>query len=169
MIIQLLSKIFKNTIYIKFSSEKIQLRYVEKMEVLNDEPIIAIKNNGKRKIVAAVGAASRKEQSKDPSNVTLHNAFKHPRTFVSNFEIAEATLRYFICKLVQRKMFVTPLVIFHPTENIEGGVTQIERRGLEELGASIGARKTYVWIGKTLTDNELLDEKFLKQAEDRNK
>lgn len=165
MITQILSKIFRNTIYIKFSSEQIQLQYVEKQEVLKDEPLIAIKKKGSKNIVVAVGKASKREHSKDPANVEIHNAFKHPRTFVSNFEIAEATLRYFVYKLVKRKMFITPLVIFHPTENIEGGVTQIERRGLIELGASIGARKTYIWTGRTLTDKELLDEDYLKQAE----
>lgn len=168
MIPSFLSKIFRNTIYIKFSSEHIQLRYVETMKVLNDVPIIAIKKKGNKKIVAAVGKTSENARSKNPANVILHNAFKHPRTFVNDFEIAGATLRYFVCKLVQRKMFVTPIVIFHPTENIEGGVTQIERRGLIELGRCIGARKSYIWTGRTLTDKELLDESFLKLYESNN-
>lgn len=164
MIVPLITKAFNNTIYIQFSSKQILLRYVEKRETLSDEPIIALKTDRKRKKVVAVGKEAQQEQSKDPSNITIHNAFKHPRTFLDNFEIAEATLRYFIYKLVQRKMFVTPLIIFHPTENIEGGVTQIEHRGLVELGASIGARKTYIWTGRTLSDEELVDATFLERS-----
>ena len=158
----IISKCFKNTIYIQFSSKKIDLRYVEKKKILTDEPIIAIRKNKKKKKIVAVGAESKKEQSKDPTHVKIHNAFKHPRTFINNFEIAEATLRFFITELVQRKMFVTPFIIFHPTEKIEGGVTQIEQRGLSEIGAAIGARKTYIWTGRTLTDKELLDKSFIK-------
>ncbi len=165
MISHLLGLIFKNTIYIKFSSKIISLRYVEKQRTIEEEPIIAIKNDKKRKrVVVAVGRDSKKVQLEDPVNVTILNAFKHPRTFLSNFEIAEATLRYFVCKIIQRNLLVTPIVIFHPTENIEGGLTQIERRGLQELGASIGARETFIWTGRSLTDDELTDKKFLKKT-----
>lgn len=168
MIVKFIKKIFQNTIYIKFSSEKIHIRYVEKKETIDDEPVIAVKRDEKGDKVVAVGREARDEKNKDPAEIKLYNAFKHPRAFVGNFEIAEATLRYFIHKLVPRRAFVAPLVIFHPTENIEGGVTQIERRGLVELGNSVGGRGIYVWTGRTLTDRELLDETFLK-TEDRRK
>ena len=157
--------IFKNTLYIKFSSKNISIRYVEKQTTIEEEPIIAIRNEIKSKKIIAVGIDSKRAQFKDPVNVTIHNAFKHPRTFLSNFEIAEATLRYFVYKIVQRNFLVKPIIIFHPTENIEGGVTQIERRGLRELGISVGARETYVWTGRLLTDGELTDKHFLKMIE----
>lgn len=165
MISHLTGLIFKNTIYIKFSSKVISVRYVEKQRTIEEQPVIAIKNSKKRKVVVAVGRDSKKAFLEDPVNITIHNAFKHPRTFLWNFEIAESTLRHFVCKAVQRKILVTPVVIFHPTENIEGGVTQIERRGLQELGASIGARETFIWTGRTLTDTELSDKNFLKRTE----
>lgn len=168
MTLKFIRKIFQNTIYIKFSSEKIHIRYVEKKETIDDEPVIAIKRDEKGDKVVAVGKEAREEKNKNPDDIKLYNAFKHPRTFVGSFEIAEAILRYFICKLIPRRMCVAPLVIFHPTENIEGGVTQIERRGLVELGSSIGGRRVYVWTGRNLTDRELLDETFLK-TEDRKK
>lgn len=165
MINHLSGLLFNTTIYIKFSSKVISLRYVEKQKTIEQEPVIAIHNGKKRKTIVAVGKESRKIQQENPVNVTPHNAFKHPRTFLWNFELAEATLRYFVFKILQRKLLVKPLLIFHPTENIEGGVTQIEYTGLKELGASIGARKTYIWTGRSLTDSKLTDKKFLSTIE----
>lgn len=164
MISHLLGLNIKITIYIRFSSENIYIRYVEKQKTIEGEPLVAIKNGKKRNKVVAIGRDSIKAQFQDPVNVTIHNPFQHPRTFLSNFEIAEATLRHFVCKIFERKILVPPIVIFHPTENIEGGVTQIEFRALYELGVSIGAKETLVWTGRSLTDNELNDINFLKKT-----
>ncbi len=164
MIIDFLFNIFsKNTIYIKFSSNSIHIRYAERNRIIEEKPIIAIRKIKNKHIVVAVGKDSERAQAKDPSRVQVYNAFKHPRTFLSNYEFAEATLRYFICKIVHRKMLVRPIIIFHPTEKLDGGITQIEFRGLMELGTSIGGRKILVWKGHTLTHNELLDTSFLEK------
>ena len=94
MIVDFLFSIFgENTIYIKFSSELIHIRYAEKNRIIEEKPIIAVSKAKNRHIVVAVGKECDRAQSKDPSKIQVYNAFKHPRTFLSNFEFAEATLR----------------------------------------------------------------------------
>ena len=164
MIVDFLFSIFgENTIYIKFSSELIHIRYAEKNRIIEEKPIIAVSKAKNRHIVVAVGKECDRAQSKDPSKIQVYNAFKHPRTFLSNFEFAEATLRYFINKIIQRKILIRPVIVLHPTEKLDGGITQIEFRGLMELGTSIGGKKVFIWKGHTLTNRELLDASFLKK------
>ena len=164
MIVDFLFSIFgKNTIYLKFSSELIHIRYAEKNKIIEEKPIIAISKSKNRHKVVAVGKESDRARSKDPLKIQTYNAFKHPRTFLSNFEFAEATLRYFITKIVSRKLLVRPIVVLHPTENLEGGITQVEFRALMELGTCVGGRKIYVWQGHTLTNRELLDPSYLEK------
>ena len=45
-------------------------------------------------------------------------------------------------------------VLMHPLERLEGGLTPIESRCLEELGAGCGAGKVRVWTGARLGDSE---------------
>jgi rod shape-determining protein MreB len=163
MIDFLISIFFNHTVYIKISSSKLFARYVEKNRFIEERPLLAIKKgkNGKNRVVG-FGKDATIAKSKDHKTITVHNAFSHPRTFVSNFEVAEATLRQLIYLVVQRRFIVRPIVILHPLEKLEGGITQIEFRGLMELGESIGCRKVYIWTGATLADNDLLDKTFLE-------
>lgn len=163
MISFLLNLFFHNTIYIRFSAKNIFIRFVEKNRILQDQPIIAIEPDKKGKKVVAVGKEVSKVQQKNHPGISVHNAFEHPRTFVWEFELAEATLRYYIYKIVQRKILIFPTIILHPIEKTEGGITQIERRGLFELGSSIGGKEVYIWTGRNLSDLELTDRDFLKK------
>jgi len=152
------------TIYIRFSPQLIHIHYAEKNQTIEEKPIIALCDNKKKKRqVVAVGNESAKIQAQDPAKIQIYNAFKHPRTFLSHFELAEATLRYFICKIGSRKIMLRPIIILHPTENLQGGITQIEYKALIELGVSIGGRQVFVWTGRPLTNKELLDTAFLKK------
>lgn len=163
MIDYLFNIFFKSTVYIRFSSSLIHVRLVEKNRTIEEKPLIAIsRKNGKYR-VAGVGKEADIVKSKDPSSVTIHNAFNHPRTFVSNIDVAEATLRQFVYLVIQRKVMVRPLIILHPLEKIDGGITHIELKGLLDLGLSIGGRKVYVWTGRNLKDIELLNSEFLER------
>lgn len=164
MIDFLISIFFNHTVYIKMSSSNLYVRYVEKNRFIEERPFLAIKKGkNRKKRVVGFGNDATIAKSKDPETITVHNAFSHPRTFVSDFEVAEATLRQLLYLVVQRRIIVRPIVVLHPLEKLEGGITQIEFRGLMELGASIGGRKVYIWTGATLVDNDLLDKTFLEK------
>lgn len=63
-----------------------------------------------------------------------------------------------IKKVQEGKWFFTsPVIIIHPMEMIDGGLSQIEERALMELASGAGARKVVVWVGHELSDQEVIN------------
>lgn len=150
-------KLFRNTIYIRLKASKISLLHVESESELNLIPEIAIETSayGRSRILAVGNEASAAKTGK--SNVRIANGFKHPRTLIADFTIAELTLKYCLNLLTKKSLFfLSPLVIIQPLEMDEGGYTQVELRAFEELCNRIGTRKTYVRVGAELTKDDLL-------------
>jgi rod shape-determining protein MreB len=92
------------------------------------------------------------------------NPFKHPRTLVSDFTVAEVVLKQFVKKASQASrggiFRFAPIIVFHPLVNPEGGFTQIETRAMHELMIASGARKSIIWMGRELSKQELISQKF---------
>jgi len=59
---------------------------------------------------------------------------------ISDFEVTEAMLSYFIRKVHNRKAFVRPRIIVA----VPFGITQVEKRAVKESAASAGAREVYL-------------------------
>jgi rod shape-determining protein MreB len=59
---------------------------------------------------------------------------------ISDFEVTEAMLSYFIRKVHNRKAFVRPRIIVA----VPFGITQVEKRAVRESAASAGAREVYL-------------------------
>lgn len=156
------SRFFNNTLYIKIKSDWLSVRFVEQNRTFEDKPLVALGADRKgKRIVVAVGSGAASAHSPSGGSVTIHNGFDHPRTCIRDFEIAEATLRYFISQaLSETTLLVKPVVIMHPLEKTDGGLTQIEHRALYELAESAGARKAYVWTGRVLDLQELTTRQF---------
>lgn len=89
------------------------------------------------------------------------NPFAHPRSLVSDFTVAEQLLKAAVRKMTGKGIFsVAPRIVMHPLGDPEGGFTQIERRAIREMGLGAGASKVVVWVGRNLTDAELLSETY---------
>jgi len=90
--------------------------------------------------------------------VTAVEPFTTKRLLVGEFTIAEKYLREAIKKVHQWKWFpASPVVIIHPMEMIDGGLSQVEERALIELATGAGARKVVLWIGHELSDQEVVN------------
>lgn len=165
MIIKNLLKILGNsTIYVKFSSTSIYVQHVENKTVIEEKPLAAIQKVHNKEKITAVGSDALKVQAEDSQNTHIQNVFeKHPRAVLSNFELAAAAISYFVQKILPKNTLLRPVIILHPTEKLDGGISQLELKALTELGIQIGARKVYVWQGHTLTTRQLLDSLFLEQ------
>lgn len=50
---------------------------------------------------------------------------------------------------------LTTRVVVHPLERIDGGLTQVEERLLQELAIGAGASRAIVWQGAPLSDGEV--------------
>lgn len=93
----LINLLGNNTIYVQFSSQFISVQHIENNLIFEERPIVATKKVKNKKRIVAVGVEALQVQNKDSANIQLKNGFeKHPRTVISNFELAVATLNYFI-------------------------------------------------------------------------
>lgn len=82
--------------------------------------------------------------------------FSHPRTVIGDFAVAEKALRDGMKEAWPSRLLAPrPQVIMHPREVIEGGLTMIEERALQELALGAGARQASVWVGAELTKEEV--------------
>jgi rod shape-determining protein MreB len=125
---------------------------------VTEPPFAAISREPKKRLLG-VGEAARVAAATQPAD--LVNPFKHPRSLLSDFTVAEVIIKGFVKKLFDGRLFVgSPIVVLHPRVNPEGGFTQIEIRALRELAIGAGASKAFVWHGRDLTDDELLSLKF---------
>lgn len=74
--------------------------------------------------------------------------FSSPRMVLADFTGTQFLLRQGIRKV--RSSFLSPNIVLHPMELIEGGITQVEHRALRELGHGIGGRRVAIWEGDVL-------------------
>ena len=158
-------RFFKHTIYIRFKSDWIHMVYVETGNFVEDTPFIVVEKNaqGKGKVIA-VGKDAEQSEAVKQDNCKLFNGFDHPRSCVNDFALAGAVLRNMLAQVMKRRTFVKPIVVLHPLEKTDGGITDLEKRGLLELAESIGSRKTFVWVGRKLTDHELRTLSFVDMS-----
>lgn len=102
----------------------------------------------KNKLVIQIPAEGR--------TVVKEGPFSHPRMVIGDFAVAEALLQAGVKEIWPRRLLQTrPELIFHPREIIEGGLTTIEERVLQELGLGAGAMQVKTWVGPELTQDEV--------------
>lgn len=135
--------------YVRIRRDRLTIRDVRGGGYFDDEPLVALTQDDPPKI-EAIGAIAR-----TTSSITI-NPFDHPRVFVADFLVAERVLNHAFRVVAGGRPFrVAPIAVVHVTEDLEGGLSPIETRAIHELFDNVGARKTYFWDGRELTDDEL--------------
>ncbi len=81
--------------------------------------------------------------------------FSHPRMLVGNFTMAQECLKSALSEARGSGFALTTQVLIHPLEKLEGGLTQVEERLLQELALGARASKAVVWVGAPLGDAEV--------------
>lgn len=148
----------RNILYIKIRESRLIVKSVKTGKVAVDEPILAMATNGKRRVLA-VGARARKLEGRDTAVIV--NGFSHTRSIIDDPQVAQKTLDYFVRHVhAQRPMRLRPLAVVHPLERVEGGLTQLEARTLQDLALRAGAKRACVWVGQELPDDEILANKY---------
>ncbi len=106
--------------------------------VINEPSVVAI--NQKTKEVLAIGEDARKMVGRTPAHIVAVKPLVDG--VVSDFEVTEQMLKYFISKVHQEKFsfFPRPRVLV----GIPYGVTEVERRAVEEAAINAGAREVYL-------------------------
>lgn len=81
--------------------------------------------------------------------------FSTNRLLIGQFTVAEELLKKAFAHF--SKSLVSPKVVMHPLEMIDETLSEVEEKVLREVALSAGARDVKLWIGKELTDHELLN------------
>ena len=160
--VPIIGKLFEYTLYIKFSNELVSINSVERKVIVEEKPLITVKTNnrGKRK-VEKEGADAGTILQKDYSKIEIINPFDHPRCCISDADLAEVILRRLMRKAFKKSVsLVRPIVIAHPLQNINGGLSSFEISGLKNIFQTLGARETYIWIGAPLHYEQLINYNF---------
>ncbi len=87
--------------------------------------------------VHAVGAEAERMIGRTPSNISATRPLRHG--VIADFEVTEEMLRYFIRKVIDRRMAHPRLIVCAPS-----GVTEVEKRAVEEASLAAGARRVHL-------------------------
>jgi len=106
--------------------------------VINEPSVVAV--NEKTGRVVAVGNTAKKMLGRTPSHITAVRPLVDG--VVSNFEVTEEMLSYFIRKAEQgsKNTFLRPLVVV----GVPYGITNVERRAVIDATKSAGASNVYI-------------------------
>ncbi len=106
--------------------------------VINEPSVVAV--NQKTGQVVAIGTAAKKMVGRTPGHISAIRPLVEG--IISDFEVTEEMLRYFIAKVHDGPMSVFPrprVVIGIPSE-----VTEVERRAVEDAAKNAGAREVFL-------------------------
>ena len=116
------------------------LVYVRGKGIISNEPSWVAVDSNHRDYVLAVGAEAKEMVGKTPPNIVAIRPLRDG--VISEFDITEAMLRYFI-KQAHRQVFMPfprPRVVI----GIPSGVTEVEKRAVHDAALEAGAREAYL-------------------------
>lgn len=114
------------------------LVYVKGKDIVIREPsVVAIQTNTKQ--VLAVGEEAKKMIGRTPGNIVAIRPLRDG--VIADFDITQNMLKYFIRRATQkrRSLFQPRVVVCVPS-----GVTEVEKRAVEEAAIHAGARDAYL-------------------------
>jgi rod shape-determining protein MreB and related proteins len=104
--------------------------------VLNEPSVVAVKA-GTNQVLAA-GRKAKEMLGKTPESIVASRPLRDG--VIADFELAESMLRYFIRAVHDnRRAMVSPRMII----GVPSGITQVERRAVEDSAKQAGAREVY--------------------------
>ncbi|MBD3272830.1 MreB/Mrl family cell shape determining protein [Candidatus Dependentiae bacterium] len=111
--------------------------YVRNQGVVLDQPsVVAVKSSTNE--VLAAGNKAKKMLGKTPESIVASRPVRDG--VIANFELTESMLRYFISEVHNnRKTLVRPRMII----GVPSGITQVEKRAVEDSAREAGARDVY--------------------------
>ena len=111
------------------------LVYVKKKGIVLREPSVVALNNDTGQVLA-VGEEAKQMIGRTPGNISAIRPLRDG--VIANFDITETMLRYFIDKVIGRRLLFRPRIMIC----VPSGVTSVERRAVQEAAEQAGARRT---------------------------
>lgn len=106
--------------------------------VLREPSVVAIEENSNK--LLAVGEEARKMIGRTPGSITAKRPLREG--VISDYDVTERMLKYFINKVCGNRLFN----LFKPRIMVcvPSGVTEVEKRAVEDAAYQAGAKKTYL-------------------------
>lgn len=104
--------------------------------VLREPAMVAIDRNTRN--ILAVGEDAKRMQGRTPSNIITVRPLRDGS--IGDFDIIERMLRYFMNRVVGKRLFFRPKAIV----TVPSGVTEVEKRSVIDAMLDAGARRTQV-------------------------
>ncbi len=104
--------------------------------VIREPSVVAIQTNTKE--VLAVGEDAKKMIGRTPGNIVAIRPLKDG--VIADFDVTQNMLKYFIKKAMQTKSLFQPRVVIC----VPSGVTEVEKRAVEEAAVHAGAREAFL-------------------------
>lgn len=105
--------------------------------VLNEPSVVAIKSEGGRDRVLAVGDEAKLMLGRTPSGIQAIRPLRDG--VIADFHVAEQMIKHFIQK-VHNRSFASPQIVVC----VPSGSTAVERKAIQESAEQAGARKVYL-------------------------
>lgn len=131
-----LFSIFSNDMAIDLGTANTVVYARNKGILLNEPSVVAVKANTDH--VLAAGKSAKEMLGKTPENIVACRPMRDG--VIANFKLTESMLRHFI-RLVHndRRTLIRPRMIV----GVPSGITQVEKRAVEESAKQAGAREVY--------------------------
>lgn len=104
--------------------------------VLKEPSVVAIDKETNN--ILAVGEDARRMLGRTPGNIVAIRPLREG--VISNYELTESMLRYFIEKAVGKRSFVKPTIAVC----VPSSVTEVEKRAVEDATRQAGARRVFI-------------------------
>ena len=113
------------------------LVYVKGQGIVIREPsVVAVERD--TNTIKAVGTEARRMLGKTPGNIAAIRPLREG--VISNYDMTEQMLKYFIQKAIGKTSFVKPTIAVC----VPSAVTEVEKRAVEDAARQAGGRKVYV-------------------------
>lgn len=127
---------FSNDLAIDLGTANTVIAIPFKGVVFNQPTVVAVKLGTNH--VLAAGTRAKEMLGKTPENIVACRPMRDG--VIANFDLAECMLRHFIREVHDnRRLLVSPRMVI----GVPSGITQVERRAIEDSAKQAGAREVY--------------------------
>lgn len=113
------------------------LVFVKGQGIVLREPSVVAINKDTREVLA-IGAEAKRMLGRTPASIIAVRPLRNG--VIADFEVTQEMIKYFIRKVHNRRSLLHPRVVI----GIPSGITEVERRAVQESAIQAGARKVHL-------------------------
>src|SRR5579864_8943920 len=113
------------------------LVYVKNQGIVLREPSVVAIDRETREVLE-IGAAAKRMLGRTPANIVAVRPLKNG--VIADFEVTQEMIKYFIRKVHNRRSLLHPRIVI----GIPSGITEVERRAVQESAEQAGAREVFL-------------------------